>query len=59
MQIVPLDAVLHFDLHAAILGWLLTAAQTKLQHSRHPHGFGEKDGGFEKKVADFRKKWRI
>ncbi len=32
---VPLDAVLHFDLHAAILGWLLTAVQPKLQHRRH------------------------
>jgi hypothetical protein len=35
MQSVPLDAVLHIDLHAAILGWLLTAAQPKLQHLRH------------------------
>jgi hypothetical protein len=35
MQIVPLDTVLHFDLQAAILGWLLTAAQPKLQHPRH------------------------
>jgi hypothetical protein len=26
MQIVPLFPVLHFDLQAAILGWLLTAA---------------------------------
>jgi hypothetical protein len=26
MQSVPLNAVLHFDLHAAILGWLLTTA---------------------------------
>jgi hypothetical protein len=32
MQNVPLDAVLHFDLHTANLGWLLTAAQPKLQH---------------------------
>jgi hypothetical protein len=35
MQIVPLDPVLHFDLQAAILGWLLTAAQPKLQHPQH------------------------
>jgi hypothetical protein len=35
MQSVPFDAVLHFDLHAAILGWLLTAAQPKLQHPWH------------------------
>jgi hypothetical protein len=35
MQIVPLDPVMHFDLHAAILGWLLTATQPKLQHMRH------------------------
>jgi hypothetical protein len=35
MQNVPLDAVLHYDLHAAILGWLLTAVQPKLQHPRH------------------------
>jgi hypothetical protein len=34
MQIVPLGPVLHFDLHAAILGWLLTAAQPKLHHPR-------------------------
>jgi hypothetical protein len=35
MQSVPFDAVLHFDLHAAILGWLLTAPQPKLQHPWH------------------------
>jgi hypothetical protein len=35
MQNVPLDAVLHFDLHASILGWLLTAVQPKLQPLRH------------------------
>ncbi len=35
MQNVPLDEVLHFDLHAAILGWLLTAVQPKLQHPWH------------------------
>jgi hypothetical protein len=29
MQIVPLDAVLLFDLHAAILVWLLAAVQPK------------------------------
>jgi hypothetical protein len=34
MQNVPLDAVLLFNLHAAILGWLLTAVQPKLQHPR-------------------------
>jgi len=32
---VPLDAVLLFDLHAAILGWLLSAVQPKKQHLRH------------------------
>jgi hypothetical protein len=35
MQSVSLDAALHFDLHAAIQGWLLTAAQPKLQHLQH------------------------
>ncbi len=29
MQNVPLDAALLFDLHAAILGWLLAADQPK------------------------------
>jgi hypothetical protein len=29
MQNVPLDAALLFDLHAAILGWLLAAVQPK------------------------------
>jgi hypothetical protein len=35
MQNVPLDAVLLFDLHAAILGWLLSAVQPKKQHLQH------------------------
>ncbi len=30
-----LDAVFHFDLNAAILGWLLSAVQPKKQHPRH------------------------
>jgi hypothetical protein len=38
MQNVSLDAVLHLDLHTAILGWLLTAVQPKLQHLRHTGG---------------------
>jgi hypothetical protein len=48
MPIVPLDAVLHFDLHAAILGWQLTAAQPKLQHPRHNYSpfFMEQRGNF-------------
>jgi hypothetical protein len=32
------DAVLHFDLHAAIVGCLIIAVQPKLQHP-HPHTF--------------------
>jgi hypothetical protein len=35
MQNVPLDAVLLFDLHAAILGWLLSVVQPKKQHPWH------------------------
>ncbi len=35
MQIVPLEAAHLFDLNAAILGWLLAAAQPKKQHPRH------------------------
>ncbi len=33
MQNVPIDAVLHFDLHAAILGWLLTARSAQIAAS--------------------------
>jgi hypothetical protein len=29
MQNIPLDAVFHYDLHAAILGWLPSAVQPK------------------------------
>jgi hypothetical protein len=32
LQSVPLDALFLFDLHAAILGWLLSDVQTKKQH---------------------------
>jgi hypothetical protein len=35
--LVPLDQVLHSDIQAAILGWLLTAAQPKLQHPRYSY----------------------
>ncbi len=35
MHSVPLDAVFHFDLNAAIPGWLLSAVQPKKQHPRH------------------------
>jgi hypothetical protein len=34
MQNVPLDAALLFDLHAAILGWLLSDVSTKKQYLR-------------------------
>jgi hypothetical protein len=37
MQIVPLDPVLYFDILLAILKWLLSAAQPKLQHPRHKY----------------------
>ncbi len=35
MQIVPLEAAHLFDLNAAILGWLLAAAQPEKQLPRH------------------------
>jgi hypothetical protein len=37
MQNVPLDAVLLFDLHATILGWLLAAVQPKKAASAAQH----------------------
>jgi hypothetical protein len=50
MQNVPFDAVLLFDLHAAILGWLLSAVQPKKQHPRH-NGFAHGTGKNREKVC--------
>jgi hypothetical protein len=43
MQNVPLDAVFLFDLHAAILGWLLSAVQPKKQYPRLRFGSTDLD----------------